>query len=160
MMMRRSTISTLRLESKEVPLPEVPRSARLSLRDFPEAKTASQRKMQLLEHCVDLGARISRLQRYTLDLFGSEHWSKGWTTGNWSLAEFRLMTWNTALTSGEKYLLPWHAATDCMAVRRINNEKIGNLKENMEDRHPLTSVCLPSMQIRHYITGSELRSQI
>ena len=77
MMMSRSATSTFRLESEEVPLPEVPRSARLSLRDFPQAKTAAQRKMQLLEHCVDLRARISRLQRYTLDLFGSEHWSKG-----------------------------------------------------------------------------------
>ena len=76
MIMTRSAASMLRLDSLEVPLPEVPRSTRLSLRRFPEAKTTAQRKMQLLEHCKDLGIRIRRLERYTLECFGSEHWSK------------------------------------------------------------------------------------
>ena len=67
----------LRLESQEVPLPEGPRSTRLSLRRLPQAKTTAQRKMQLLEHCMDLDTRICRLERYTLDYFGSEHWSNG-----------------------------------------------------------------------------------
>ena len=77
MVMTKSSSPMLRLESQQVPLPEVPRARRLSLRRFPQAKTTAERKMQLLEHCVDLGTRICRLERYTLDYFGSEHWSKG-----------------------------------------------------------------------------------